>query len=86
MRFKSHVSGRNADVTVWPNRIEWSGGGLSNRKHQDMMLMRSVAGVRTKKGMLNSEVLVTGPSGVIAFKCSNAEAERFKQLVLSLMG
>lgn len=28
MQFDSHVAGKNATVTLWPNRIEWVQGGF----------------------------------------------------------
>lgn len=27
MQFKSHIEGKNADVTIWPDRIEWQQQG-----------------------------------------------------------
>lgn len=106
MTFTSHIAGKNAKVSVYPDRIEWNRGGLSagkvtaaaltlgasalvtggvGNKSSEMLLMRSVSSVTSKKAMMNTIVQVVGAGGAIDFKCSHAEAERFKQLLLQLI-
>ncbi|MET9353677.1 SHOCT domain-containing protein [Streptomyces sp. NPDC006617] len=32
MTFKSHIEGKNADVTIYPDRVEWARSGMSAKK------------------------------------------------------
>ncbi|MFD8539601.1 SHOCT domain-containing protein [Streptomyces rubrogriseus] len=32
MTFKSHIEGKNADVTIYHDRVEWARGGMSAKK------------------------------------------------------
>lgn len=109
MTFKSHVAGKNADVTVYPNRVEWkrtdhlgTGGkvalgamtmglslaatGVRGRNDQDMILMKAIQSVTSKNSGMQTLVSVTASGGVIEFRCSRAEADRFKQLLLAHSG
>ena len=105
MEFTSHVAGKNARVSVYPDRLEWVRGGLSmkklttaavtlgasalvtgvSNKGVEMIPMRAITGVSSKKGMLNTMVSVSSPSGVVEMKCSHAEADEVKAMLLRLM-
>ena len=101
MEFTSHISGKNAKVSVYPDRVEWTqqgrvtmtralGGALltgSLRKGgaSEMIPVRAITGVSSKKGMLTTMVLVSSASGVVEMKCSHAEADQVKSTLLRLM-
>lgn len=105
MSFTSHIDGKNAKVSLYGDRIEWTRGGLSvgklaaatmtlgasalvtgvSNKDTNAVLLRQVQGVTTKKGVLNTAVTVAAGASSVSFNCSHAEAEQFKQSVLSLL-
>lgn len=59
--------------------------GVSNKDTSTVML-RQVQGVTTKKGMLNTTVMVMAGASSVTFNCSHSEAEQFKRQVLALLG
>ncbi len=73
MTFESHIDGKNATVSIYPDRIEWeqkgrmtvtrlvTTGGLAGRKGggTEMILMRAITSVTTKK---DGEVCLTSCS------------------------
>lgn len=105
MSFTSHVNGKNAKVSLYGDRIEWTRGGLSagkvtaaaltlgasalatglSNKDTNMIMLRQVQGVTTKKGMLNTSVAVAAGAASVVFNCSHKEAADFKANVLALM-
>lgn len=108
MQFKSHIQGKNADVRVFPDRIEWgkkswmSTGakvatgvvtvglslpftGVKGRDDREMILLRSVTSVTSSKGVMYTVVSVIAAGNTIDFKCSNGQADPFKDLVLRLV-
>jgi hypothetical protein len=58
MEFTSHVAGRNANVAIYPDRIEWARTGLgaslglAPRRDTNMIPVRQIQGVSTHKGGL----------------------------------
>jgi hypothetical protein len=65
MTFKSHIEGRNADVSIYEDRIEWHRTGwLPGRKDTSMLLVRQIQGVTTHKhGLMYTVVKVhAGPA------------------------
>lgn len=107
MQFVSHIDGRNAVVTLYPDRIEWERKGMSTgaklgigaatmgasllvtgvtgRHDTNMVLLRSVQGVTSKKGALNTRVDVAAGASSISMNCGHTEAAQFKATVLSLL-
>lgn len=109
LQFDSHVAGKNAQVRVFPDRVEWgktgwmgtgakaalgvaTGGmsllatGVRGQKQEDMILIRSISSVSSKKsGLTKHEVNVATSTGVIGFRCTGKEAEDFKRLLLQLV-
>lgn len=61
--------------------------GIRGKKDDEMVLIRSIASVNSKKsGLTKTEVNVHTPAGAISFRCSGKEADQFKSLVLRLVG
>ena len=105
MEFTSHIQGKNAKVSIYPDRIEWQRGGLSmkkltaatmtlgasalatgvSNKSSEMIPIKAIGGVSSKKGMLNTVVSVASSSGTIDFRCSHAEADKVKALLQQLI-
>lgn len=83
MQFTSHIAGRNAQVTVWPNRVEWVHGGITNRRDAHVLLFRSITGLQMRRGVMWTEVVVQAPGQVIAFRCDKGLAVQFHGLVSS---
>lgn len=102
MQFTSHISGKNARVKLWPDRVEWDqegkvsigkvmmlgmAGGFRKRGSNDIIMIRSVTGVTMRRSsLLNNEVVVSTPAGTVEFRCSPGEAETFRRQLLALIG
>ena len=54
MSFKSHIEGKNAEVSIWPDRIEWAKPGSSAKFAGKMALATLTAG---------TSLLATGVGG-----------------------
>jgi hypothetical protein len=90
---KSHDAGRNATVTLYPDRIERikerSRVSLSSAKQDvEVTPIRAVSSVQAKKdGMLWTKVTVYASGNTIEFRFGHDEANRFRgaitQLILS---
>lgn len=105
MSFTSHIAGKNAKVSLYQDRIEWTRGGLSagkltaglmtgglsmlatgvRNKNTEMIPVRAITGVSTKKEMLNTTVNVMASGSVIGFRVSHGEAARVKSAIQQLM-
>ena len=94
MQFKSHIDGKNADVAIWPDRIEWSKKGelrmygMLGRKGRDtnMIPIRAIQGVATHKGGIGyTTVEVTTGGDKIGFRVTKDQAEQVKSAILRLM-
>ena len=104
LTFTSHIAGKNAEVSVFPDRIEWTQPGKARvglaaatmgasalvpglrRKgaESEMILMRSVSSVTTRKdGLRNSVVSVIAAGNTIDMRVSHGEAERIKSTILA---
>ena len=58
--------------------------GVSN-KSSEMIPIKAIGGVSSKKGMMNTVVSVASSSGTIDFRCSHAEADKGKALLQQLI-
>ena len=88
---ESHESGRNATVTLWPDRIERvkhsSMASFSSAKQDsEVTPIRSVSSVGAKKdGMINTKVTVYASGNNIEFRFGHAEAMKFKDAIQALI-
>lgn len=102
--FTSHVSGKNAKVSVYSDRLEWTKTnsalgrataatvtfGVSllagKKEHNEMIPMRAVTNVSTKKdGLMNSKVVVATAGGAFDFRVSHGEAAKVKNAIMQAM-
>jgi hypothetical protein len=100
--FTSHISGKNAKVSIYPDRVEWerSGSytgaavktlGLSvimpglRKKDAEMIPVRSITSITSKKGLTNTVVSVIVPGNTIDFRVSHGEAKTVKDTLQRLM-
>jgi hypothetical protein len=86
--FKSHIDGRNADVTVYADRIEWAKAsrlGLA-QKGSEVIPVKSISSVTTERdGLVNTKVRVICSGNTIEFRVGHAEAQRVKNGIMSLV-
>ena len=71
MQFKSHIEGRNADVTIWPDRVEWV--RLGHRRGLSAKALVSTVGVSAlaaglRKGSDTNMIPVKAVQGVTTHK------------------
>ena len=106
LEFTSHVSGKNARVAVYPDRVELRRGGLSvgkltgavmtfgasalvtggvSKRDEEMIPVRSITSVTSKKGLTTTVVSVITGGNSIDFRVSHGEAKQLKDTLLRLM-
>jgi len=103
--FTSHVAGKNARVSIFPDRVEWSRAGVSagkitagimtgglsmlatgvRNKDTEMIPVRAITSVSTKKELMNTTVNVMASGSVIGFRVSHGEAAKVKSTLQGLM-
>jgi hypothetical protein len=89
--FKSHVGGKNADVTIHADRIEWAleASKLSMSRKQrgsEMIPMRMVSSVAThKNGLRFTIVRVISAGNTIDFRVGHAQAKDIKDRLTQLL-
>jgi hypothetical protein len=86
MTFKSHIEGRNADVAIYPDRIEWQRNSfIPGRRDSSMLLIRQVQAVTTHKGGLTyTTVRVAAGASITEFRVTKAQASEVKELIMRL--
>lgn len=103
--FTSHVAGKNANVSIYSDRVEWTRGGVSGgkllagaatmgwsllktgvrNKDTEMIPVRSITSITSKKGMANTTVSVIVPGNAVDFRVSHGEAKTVKETLQRLM-
>ena len=102
--FTSHVSGKNATVRVFPDRVEWEtagsvrkglavatlgasalASGLRKGAAAEMIPIRAVTSVTTKKGLRNTRLTIIAAGNEIEANVGHDEAEAVKATILRLM-
>jgi hypothetical protein len=82
--FPSHIEGRNALVTVWPDRIEWTRKRMLGRTDTNEIRMRSVTGVRTRKqGLRYTVVSIDSGSSRVEMRVTKEQAEALRTILNS---
>lgn len=86
-RFKSKVDGKNADVVIYVDRLEWSQSGmLGGRKGAQTIPIKSISSVTTKKdGLTNTKVTAITSGASIDFRVSHSDAEMVKNTITALI-
>lgn len=100
MAFTSHIDGKNAKVEIYADRLEWERGKISafkvvtgvgfltgfKNKNTDMLPMRQVTSVTSKKGLgVNTVVTVNSGAGRLEFRVSHREATKIRDLLNRLI-
>ena len=87
LSFKSRIEGKNADVSVYPDRIEWGKTGLlGGVKKTEMIPLRHASSVSSSKdGLSRSKIEVVSPGGAISFRVPRVEADSIVQTITQLM-
>lgn len=85
--FKSRIDGKNADVEIWADRIEWSvTSKVTRRKDTQMIPLRSVTSIQSgRDGLTNHKVTVHAGAQAIEMRADKGTCEHVKQLVSRLM-
>lgn len=90
MEFTSHVAGKNAQVAIYDDRIEWTTAGkltiTGRRPSSEMIPVRAITSVTTRKdGLRNHAVSIVTAGNTIDMRVSKAEAEQVKATITRLM-
>ncbi len=90
MTFTSHIAGKNAEVSIYEDRIEWTTRGsmsLTGRHSQsEMMPIRAITSVTSRRdGMRYHAVSLVTAGNTIDMRVSKDEAEKIKATVTRLM-
>lgn len=91
LSFKSHIDGKNADVTIHEDRIEWALEAsrlaiLKKQRGSEMIPIRMISSVATEKdGLRFSKVRVTCSGNTVDFRVSHGQAQEVKSLLTGLM-
>jgi hypothetical protein len=96
--FTSHIDGKNAKVEIWPDRIEWERNAISlgralnptvfgiRKKNTDMVPIRQVTSVTSKKGLgVNTVVTVNSAGGSVDFRIGHKDATKARELLNRLI-
>lgn len=81
---RAGISGGKATAAVFTAGLSALATGLRN-KDTEMIPLRSVSSVTSKKGMMNTTVSVITPGNTIDFRVSHGEAQSFKDQLLRLI-
>lgn len=88
MSFKSRIEGKNADVRIYPDRVEWGRDPKfrPGQRGSEMIPIKSVSSVTTEKDGLTSEKLQLICSGnVIEMRASKSTIEEAKDHLTRLV-
>lgn len=86
MAFASHIAGKNAQVRIFPDRVEWTKAGMMGQKGAEMVPMRSISSVSLRKdGMINTVVQVATSGGLIEMRVGHALAQQVRACLTSQM-
>jgi hypothetical protein len=91
MTFKSHIDGKNADVTIHSDRIEWALEAprlavFKKQRGSEMIPVSRISSVATQKdGLRFTLVRVMTIGNTIEFRVGHGQAQEIKALLSSLM-
>lgn len=84
--FQSHIDGRNATVSIYPDRIEWHRKPLIGRAETNMIPVRQIQGVTTQRsGLLYMLVQVRTGADAIGFRVGKGQADAIKATIADLI-
>jgi hypothetical protein len=84
--FTSHVDGRNARVSIYPDRIEWRRNSFTGRGDSTMIPVKQIQGVETRRaGLFHTFVQVKTSADTIKFRVGKAKAAAIKATIAGLI-
>lgn len=84
--FTSHIDGRNATVSIYPDRIEWRKKSITGRGDSNMIPVRQIQGVETKRaGLFYALIQVRTSADTIKFRVGKTEAAAIKATIADLI-
>lgn len=87
--FTSHIAGKNAKVAIYADRVEWARAGSLipglRSKGTEMISVRSITSITSKKGLTNTTVSLIVPGNTVDFRISHGEAKKVKETLQKLM-
>lgn len=87
LTFKSHIAGKNADVHIFADRIEWGRTSTVMRRDHgsELILIRSISSVTTAKDGFRTKVTVVTSGNTIDFRVDKSLAMQVKDTLTRLM-
>jgi len=88
MTFKSHIDGKNAEVAIYANRIEYEvKRALTKRtRESEVIPIKAISSVTQKRdGVLWHKVSVICSGNTVDFRCDQALAKSAKKLLTDLI-
>lgn len=86
--YKSRIEGKNADVAIYRDRVEWSvtKAGRKRTHSAEMMPLKAVSSVTSKKdGLAFTKVVLVASGNTVEIRLSHAQADEAKGLLQRLM-
>ncbi len=80
------TGGAKAATAVATMGMSYLATGVRQKRETEMILVKSITSVTTKKGLMNTAVKVVTSGHTIEMNVSHAEAERVKRELLALVG
>lgn len=83
MAFRSHIEGKNADVIVWPDRVEWIRTRFGGRADTNTISLKAITGVKTHKSTLTyTEVEVQAGASTVTMRVPKAQAAELRRVLM----
>jgi hypothetical protein len=80
MTFTSHVAGKNANVNIYTDRVEWT-----RRSSSEVIPIKHVSSVTVHRDGFRQAVKVICSGSTIDFRVGRGEAEGIKSVLVDLM-
>lgn len=84
MQLKSRIEGRNADVSIYADRVEWDRRRLTG-KASEMIPLKSITSVTVERDGLRQKLKVICGGNTIELRCGRGDADQAKKLLTDLM-
>jgi hypothetical protein len=86
MTFKSHIEGKNADVSIYADRVEWGQKSrVTRRSSSEVIPIKHVSSVTVHRDGFRQAVKVICSGNTIDFRVGRGEAEAIKTVLVDLM-
>lgn len=87
-KYKSRIEGKNADVEIFQDRVEWSvtKTGRKRSHSAEMMPIRHVSSVTSKKdGLGHTKVVLVASGNTVEFRLPHGQAEEAQDIIRRLL-